>query len=142
NRGIGLALTRELLSQGHHIVAAARHSADEFDALEKQHAELFHRVELDVNDSDSIAAAADAVAKKISALDVLVNNAAIFPEEGDESILDIDLQHFRDTFETNVLGVIRVTRAFLPLLRKSKTPRVVNISSGAGSISQKDDSSY
>lgn len=143
-RGIGLALVRELAAQGHTVVAGCRKpaAAKELRELEAKHKGLLFIVTLDVDSDSSVKEAAATVAGKIAALDALVNNAAVFPEEGNESILDIDLAHFRAAFETNVLGVIRVTRAFLPLLEKGKNPRVVNISSGAGSISDKDDSAY
>jgi len=73
---------------------------------------------------------------------VLVNNAAIFPGEGAERLEDLDLAWFGEAVETNVTGPARVTRALLPLLRKGIHPRVVNISSGAGSISDKEDYDY
>src|SRR5256885_13299125 len=144
NRGIGLALTRELLAQGHHVIAAARNPerSRESSELELKYAQQFYSVKMDVTSDEAVADAAKFLAREIPALDVLVNNAAIFPEDGNESIMDIGLQHFRDAFETNVIGVVRVTRAFVPLLEKSSNPRVVNISSGAGSISDKDDSGY
>lgn len=141
NRGIGLALTQELLRQGHRVFAGAR-QPENAAALQElaQSAASLTILELDVNAEESVAQAVTAVGAE--KLDVLVNNAAVFPEEGDESLLAFDLQHFRDAFETNVIGVVRVTRQFLPLLEKSANPRVVNISSGAGSISQKDDYGY
>lgn len=144
NRGLGLALARELLHQGHHVVAAAREpqNSEELKQLEMVHTTAFTVAKMDVTSDDSVRGIADSLSREIGSLDVLVNNAAVFPEEGDESIRDIDLQYFRDAFETNVVGVVRVTRAFLPLLEQSPHPRVVNISSGASSISQKDDAGY
>ncbi|HVE16935.1 MAG TPA: SDR family NAD(P)-dependent oxidoreductase, partial [Chthoniobacterales bacterium] len=82
------------------------------------------------------------VSRAAGALDILVNNAAIFPGEGNERLHELDLSWFSEAVETNVAGVARVTRDFLPLLRKGASPRVVNISSGAGSISDKDDYAY
>jgi NAD(P)-dependent dehydrogenase (short-subunit alcohol dehydrogenase family) len=144
NRGIGLALTRELLANGCHVIAASRspQNSEPLKELELLHHSAITLVQLDVNDAEAAASVAKFVGEQVNGLDLLINNAAIFPEEGDESIMDIDLQHFRDAFETNVLGVIRMTRAFLPLLKKGNNPRVVNISSGAGSISAKEDSGY
>lgn len=141
NRGIGLALTAELLKAGHHILAAARHpaKATELAALRAAHKTSLDLLELDVTSDTSVAAAA---ASLTTPLDLLVNNAAVFPENGDESIFDMKLEYFRNAFETNVLGVIRVTRAFLPLLEKGINPRIVNISSGAGSVTAKDDNGY
>jgi len=100
---------------------------------------LLEIVKLDVTSDESVRQAEASVTGR---LDVLVNNAAVFPEEGDESIFEMKLEHFREAFETNVLGVIRVTRAFVPLLEKGKEPRIVNISSGAGSVASKDDHAY
>ncbi len=143
NRGIGLALARELLSNGHRVIATARDlsNAQALQELNAQNGSLI-LIRLDVNSDESLAGAVETLTGEIPLLDVLVNNAAIFPEEGHETLEEIQLQHFRDAFETNVLGPVRTTRAFIPLLRKSPNPRVVNISSGAGSISQKDDSLY
>lgn len=144
NRGIGLSLTSDLLANGHRVIAACRHpeQADDLKKLETAHQSALRILELDVNSDDSVAAAAATLAQEFSALDLLVNNAGVFPEEGDESLVDFDLQFFRDAFETNVIGVARVTRAFLPLLEKGDRPRVVNISSGSGSISHKEDNGH
>ena len=71
---------------------------------------------------------------KIERLDVLVNNAGIL-EDGDSSVLSLSAEIAKVTFETNTLGPLRVTQAFLPLLRKSAAPRIVNTSSGAGQLS-------
>jgi NAD(P)-dependent dehydrogenase (short-subunit alcohol dehydrogenase family) len=143
-RGIGLALAGELAAQGHTVFAACRKpmAAKELHELLDIYDGLFSIVKLDVDSDESAAEAALAVAGKTPSLDVLVNNAAVFPEEGDESILEMDLAHFPAALETNVLGVIRTTRAFLPLIEKGRNARIVNISSGAGSVSEKEDSAY
>lgn len=144
NRGIGLALTAELLKGGHRVLAVARNpaKASDLEKLRGAHGQLLEVIELDVTSDESVKKAAANVEKMIEGLDVLVNNAAVFPEEGDESIFDMDLEHFREAFETNVLGVIRVTRSFVPLLEKGRNPRIVNISSGAGSVTAKHDHGY
>ena len=69
----------------------------------------------------------------------LINNAAVFPGDGQEPFESIDPGWFSQAFETNVVGVARVTKAFLPHLRRSAQARIANISSGAGSISEKED---
>jgi NAD(P)-dependent dehydrogenase (short-subunit alcohol dehydrogenase family) len=140
NRGIGLALTAELLKGGHRVLAATRNrrKAADLEKLREEHGRSLEVVEMDVTSDESVKAAAAAA----GALDVLVNNAAVFPEEGDESIFEMKLEHFREAFETNVLGVILVTRAFVPLLEKGNQPRIVNISSGAGSVAAKEDYGY
>jgi NAD(P)-dependent dehydrogenase (short-subunit alcohol dehydrogenase family) len=101
-----------------------------------------HILKMDVTSEESIRAGASEVELLMASLDVLVNNAAVFPEEGDESIFDMKLDHFREAYETNVLGMIQVTRAFVPLLEKGENPRIVNISSGAGSVTAKNDFGY
>lgn len=140
NRGIGLALTVELLKGGHKVLAGARKpaKAPELEKLRGEYGQSLEVLELDVTSDASV----EAAAAKAGPLDVLVNNAAVFPEEGDESIFEMKLEHFRAAFETNVLGVIRVTRAFVPLLEKGSQPRIVNISSGAGSVAAKEDHGY
>ncbi len=144
NRGIGLALTAELLKGGHQVLAGTRTpgKAADLKALHHGHEALLQVVEIDVTSEESVTGAASKVGALTEGLDVLVNNAAVFPEEGDESIFDMKLEHFREAFETNVLGVVRVTRAFVPLLEKGTNPRIVNISSGAGSVSAKQDYGY
>ena len=141
NRGIGLALTGELLKAGHEVLAATRkpEKARDLWKLREEHGASLEVLQMDVTSDESIEAEALNVGATKRGLDVLVNNAAVFPEEGDESIFDMKIEHFREAFETNVLGVIRVTRAFVPLLEKGTNPRIVNISSGAGSVSAKDD---
>ncbi len=133
-----------MLAQGHTVIAASRapESSKELQELLVKYHGLFFVVKADVDSDFSVAEAATFVAGKIRALDVLVNNAAVFPEEGNETLNEMDLAHFRTAFETNVLGVVRCVRAFLPVLEKGKNPRIVNISSGAGSISDKDDYGY
>jgi NAD(P)-dependent dehydrogenase (short-subunit alcohol dehydrogenase family) len=144
NRGIGLALTAELLEGGCRVLGASRNpaKAGELEKLRKRHGKLLELVELDVTSDESVKGAAAKVQKIAGAMDVLVNNAAVFPEEGDESIFEMKLEHFREAFETNVIGVVRVTREFVPLLEKGNSPRIVNISSGAGSVAAKEDYGY
>lgn len=84
---------------------------------------------LDVTDAPSV----EQAAADVPALDVLVNNAGISLDTG-LSIVDTDVDVFRRTYETNVFGVIAVTNAFLPALRRSPHPRIVNVSSGTGSL--------
>ena len=87
------------------------------------------QLHLDVTDADSIAAAAATVSK----LDVLVNNAGISLDTTAQ-VTDTDVEVFRRTYKTNVFGVVAVTNAFLPALRRSAHPRIINVSSGTGSL--------
>ncbi len=142
SRGIGLALSIAFAKGEWMVFAGARrprtpqlwNAAQEFPNL--------HPIQLDVTDEASVGAALTSVTREADSLDVLVNNAAIFPGEGNEHLEELDLAWFDEAVETNVTGVARVTRAFLPLLRRGIHPRIVNISSGAGSITEKEDYHY
>lgn len=124
--GIGKETARQLASLGWTVLLGAR------DAERGKHAaaEIGGRVlALDVTDAASIAAAAAAE----PTLDVLINNAGISPDTEDV-LTEVDVEVFRRTYETNVFGVVAVTNTFLPALRRSAHPRIVNISSGTGSL--------
>ncbi|GAA3160226.1 SDR family NAD(P)-dependent oxidoreductase [Nonomuraea salmonea] len=124
NKGIGYETVRLLVAAGHTVYAAAR---DE-ERGRRAAAELGARfVRLDVTDDASVVAAMKTVEAEQGRLDVLINNAGLGLESptGPEALL---------VFDTNVVGVIRVTQAALPLLRKSDHPVVVNLSSALGSF--------
>jgi NAD(P)-dependent dehydrogenase (short-subunit alcohol dehydrogenase family) len=133
NKGIGREIARELGRRGLTVWLGCRDVARGEQAARELRAEglAANAVALDVTDADSVGAAA----ARLSELDVLVNNAGINlrPPDGPsgESVDDI-----RATFEVNVLGPIRVTQAFLPLLRRSAEPRIVMMSSGLGSLAE------
>jgi NAD(P)-dependent dehydrogenase (short-subunit alcohol dehydrogenase family) len=144
-RGIGLALVKELSAQGWRVLAGARRPAEAhaLQAVAKDAGEgSIDIIPLDVCSDQSVCAAVEQVTAKVRALDVLVNNAGVFPEEGDETLEKLPLDFFAEAFSVNVVGVARVTRGFLPLLAGAACPRVINISSRAGSISTKEDSRY
>jgi len=144
NRGIGLALVKVLLQSGDKVFAACRKpdQAAELADLKKTHPQSLEIVELDASSDASVGKAAQAVAGKTGALDVLVNMAGILPRPHDQPLEKLDLQQCREAFETNALGPLRISRAFLPLLRKSKNARVVNVTSGCGSLSGKDNGEF
>ncbi len=124
--GIGVHIARQFAEQGWTVLVGARDAAQGGEVA----AEFGGRpLLLDVTDADSIAAAAASV----STLDVLVNNAGISLDTGTR-ITETEVEVFRRTYETNVFGVVAVTNAFLPALRRSAHPRVVNVSSGTGSL--------
>ena len=89
--------------------------------------------QLDVADEDSVRAAAEAMRREHGRLDAVVNNAAILYDTWQRGV-DADLAEVRDAFDTNVLGAWRVIQATLELLRRSQSPRIVNVSSGAGAL--------
>jgi NAD(P)-dependent dehydrogenase (short-subunit alcohol dehydrogenase family) len=145
SRGIGLALARELASRGWHVLAGARHPSEARSlqaAAREAKPGTIDILALDVRSDESVRGAAEEAAGKVRALDALVNNAGVFPEEGNERLEDLPLALFEEAFSVNVVGVARVTRAFLPLLGAAVHPRVVNISSLAGSIARKEDARH
>jgi NAD(P)-dependent dehydrogenase (short-subunit alcohol dehydrogenase family) len=124
--GIGAHIARQLAEQGWTVLVGARDAA-RGEAVAGQFGG--RALVLDVTDADSVAAAAASV----STLDVLVNNAGISLDTG-ALVTETDVEVFRRTYETNVFGVVAVTNAFLPALRRSAHPRIVNVSSGTGSL--------
>jgi NAD(P)-dependent dehydrogenase (short-subunit alcohol dehydrogenase family) len=97
-------------------------------------------VQLDVTDQATIDAAAAHIERAFGKLDILVNNAAIFIDNGAPSQLDIEV--LRRTYDTNFFGAFAVLKAMLPLLKKSEAGRVVNLSSGLGSLAQTSNPDY
>ncbi len=135
--GIGSALAEEFARVGWQVFASARNPQQpELSELARRHKNL-SLLALDVCRESTILEAVKNLEDK--SLDVLVNNAAVFPGEGHEPFESLDLDWFNEAFAANVVGVARVTKAFLPHLRRSSHARIANISSGAGSISEKED---
>ena len=134
NKGIGLEIARQLAREGILVFLGARDDARGRAAVEKLRAEGLDArpLRLDVADDRSVAAAAASLEKDPGRLDILVNNAAIAIDDAPPSRVSGEV--LRRTYETNVFGVVRVTQAFLPLLRRSDAGRIVNLSSGLGSI--------
>lgn len=124
NKGIGFETARQLVELGHHVYIGAR----DVERGEKAAAELGARfVQLDVTDDASVGSALDAVDAAEGRLDVLVHNAGIL-ETG------LDARAALRSFDTNAVGIVRVTEAALPLLRRSSNPTVVTVSSSMGSF--------
>ncbi len=129
NRGIGLEVCRQLLAKGFDVVLTARDAKSGKAALEGLGGgKHLHFCELDVTSDASVARCRDFVAEKFGRLDVLVNNAGIFVDEGPE------IDTVRQSMETNTYGPLRMTRAFAPLLKKADGARVINVSSGMGQL--------
>lgn len=143
NKGIGFEIARQLGRRGMTVIVGARDSrrGDEAVALLKDEGVDARLVVLDVTDQRTIAAAASEIEKAFGKLDVLVNNAGVQIENGlkpSEAPLDV----VRRTYETNVFGPVAVTQALLPHLRKSEAGRIVNMSTGLGSLAQNSDPDY
>jgi NAD(P)-dependent dehydrogenase (short-subunit alcohol dehydrogenase family) len=142
NKGIGKEIARQLGAQGMIVLLGARDEGrgNEAAAELKQAGLDARAILLDVTDEASIEAAARRVEAEFGHLDVLVNNAGIALDQGSASTCD--LETLRRTYETNVFGVFSVTKAMLPLVRKSGAGRIVNLSSGLGSLAQNSDPNW
>ena len=149
NQGIGLQIAKELAAHGFTVLVGSRH-VERGEAAAKQVGPDARALQLDVTDQASIAAAEERIRKELGRLDVLVNNAAISntrlrPGEAIEEYAKstrpsvVSLDEMRAVFETNVFGVVAVTQAMLPLLREAPAARIVNVSSGAGSLTRNSD---
>lgn len=135
NKGIGFETARQLARRGWHVVLGARNPVTGRDGVSKlaQAGGSATLLEMDVADSASLARAAAEYGDHFDRLDVLINNAGIYPDEG-VSILTISRQQLTATFQTNTFGPVAVTQAFLPYLRKAKGARIINLSSGYGQL--------
>jgi len=139
NRGIGREISRQLASKGVLVLIGARQR----EQGEKAAAELraqglrAESIQIDVTSDASVEKAAAQIEARHARLDVLVNNAGIALDWVSPSELTVEA--FQKTFETNVFGVFRVTKAFVPLLKKSRHGRIVNVSSGLGSLTKNAD---
>jgi NAD(P)-dependent dehydrogenase (short-subunit alcohol dehydrogenase family) len=135
NKGLGHEAGRRLLAEGHTVWIGARDEARGEQAAQ----ELGGRfVQLDVTDRGSVEAAAARIEAEHGSLDVLVNNAGIAGER--VAVPDTTVEQLRHVYETNVFGLVRVLQAFTPLLLRSPSPVVVNVSSGMGSLAITTDS--
>ncbi len=135
NRGIGLEVARQLAARDYDVVLGSRDEANGERAAERL-ASDGHPVTprgLDVADPGSVEQFAEWLTSEATELDVLVNNAAIHYDTWQQAA-GADLDVVREALETNLLGAWRMAEACLPLLRESKHARIVNVSSGAGSL--------
>jgi len=139
-RGIGLELARQYAERGDRVLAGCRdiERAPDLRALVDRHRDHVSVIPLEVTDTASLTATVRQAHKDVEALDILINNAAANP--GDATVEGPDGQQLLDdartleVFNTNVVAPVRVAQAFMALLAKGSTPRVVNISSGSGSL--------
>jgi NAD(P)-dependent dehydrogenase (short-subunit alcohol dehydrogenase family) len=135
NKGIGKEIARQLSAKGVLVLIGARDRKRGEKAVADLQKEglAVEFIQLDVTSQPSVDKGAAEIERRHGRLDILVNNAGIALDWLPGSELTVDV--LEKTFETNVFGVFRVTRAFLPLLRKSKHPRIINMTSGLGSLS-------
>ena len=140
NKGIGYAIAEGLGARGLRVLVGARDDDSRSAAVERLRTQGIdaHGVRIEVTDDDGVVAAAAEVEGRFGRLDVLVNNAGISgpfdPVTWTQDPTTLDLDVVRQVVDVNVYGVVRVTNAFLPLLRRSSAPRIVNASSSMGSL--------
>lgn len=136
NKGLGFETARRLRALGHNVLLGARDPHRGREAAERIGARF---VQIDVTDPASVEAAVADVAAHEGRIDVLVNNAGIAGRlAGAEELTGEDAE---EVFSTNVVGIVQVTGAFLPLLRAGDSPHVINVTSGAGSVALTQDTS-
>jgi NAD(P)-dependent dehydrogenase (short-subunit alcohol dehydrogenase family) len=152
NQGIGLQIAKDLVTHGYTVLIGSR-NYERGQAAVAEAGPNAHALQLDVTDQASINAAAERVRNEFGRLDVLVNNAAISStsKQPGQSVEEyaklnrastVSLDEVRRIWETNVFGVLAVYQAMLPLLRQSAAARIVNVSSGAGSLGRVADPAF
>jgi NAD(P)-dependent dehydrogenase (short-subunit alcohol dehydrogenase family) len=152
NQGIGLQIAKDLVAKGFTVWVGSR-KLERGEAAARELGAQARALQLDVTDQASIAAAAQRLRNELGRLDVLVNNAAIsntrrlpgmslrdYAQTARAS--NIALEEMRAIWETNVFGVLAVTQAMLPLLREAAAARIVNVSSGVGSLTLNSDPAW
>ena len=149
NQGVGLQIAKDLVAHGLTVLVGSR-DLEKGRTAAKDIGPDAHAIQLDVTDQESIAAAAERIRKEFGRLDVLIQNAAIsntckLPGQSVEEYAKttrpsvVSLDEMRAVWDTNVFGVLAVYQAMLPLLRKTPEARIVNVSSGAGSLTRNAD---
>jgi NAD(P)-dependent dehydrogenase (short-subunit alcohol dehydrogenase family) len=144
NKSIGFETARQLLQQGYYVYLGSRDVQKGQQAVNQLHQEGLTQVEpieIDVTDPNSVKSAHEVLSQKTAVLDVLINNAGISGSVP-TGPLDMAMSEYRDVFETNFFGVIHVTQVFIDLLRQSAAPRIVNVTSGLGSLTLQSDPSW
>ena len=149
NQGIGLQIAKDLVAHGFTVLVGSR-NLERGEAAAREIGPDAHALQLDVTDQASITAAAERVRKEFGRLDVLIQNAAISntSKKPGQSVAEyaamtrpsnVSLDEMRAVWDTNVFGVLAVYQAMLPLLRKAPNARIVNVSSGVGSLTMNSD---
>ncbi|MDP9078802.1 MAG: SDR family NAD(P)-dependent oxidoreductase [Bacteroidota bacterium] len=151
NQGVGLQTAKELVKAGVTVLLGAR-NFEKGEAAAKGIGPGAIAIQIDVTDQASVSAAAESIKKEFGRLDLLVNNAAISnTRKGNLSLAEYakiskastaSLDEVRAVWETNVFGVLAVYQAMLPLLNKSSDARIVNVSSGVGSLASNADPAF
>lgn len=136
NRGIGYEICKELSMAGCNVVLTSRNEEEGRRAAAKlrRHENVTYR-RLDVTDSKDIADLRDWILKAYGRVDILINNAGVYLDEG-VSVFDVDENIMHDTLAVNFYGAFHMCRAFVPIMRQNGYGRIVNVSSGYGAMSE------
>jgi NAD(P)-dependent dehydrogenase (short-subunit alcohol dehydrogenase family) len=144
NKSIGFEIARQLVQQGVYVYLGSRDLKKGEEAINKLKEEGLNSVEvirMDVTSDESVKAARLEIGKKTRSLDILINNAGVYGGYP-QSALNSTIDQFKTSYDANVYGVVRVTQAFIDLLKKSSEPRIVNVTSSQGSITLHSDPNY
>lgn len=144
NRSIGLETAKQLSQIGLFVYLGSRDLQKGEEVVNKLTQEGFNNIkaiQIDVTNADSVLSAKEIIEKEQGKLDVLINNAGVLGDVPQDSSTT-SVERIQQTFDTNFFGVIRVTQTFLELLKKSKNPRISNITSGLGSLTLHSDPSW
>ncbi|WPR77218.1 SDR family oxidoreductase [Algoriphagus sp. NG3] len=145
NKGVGYETARQLLKNGFFVYLGSRKIDNGLKAVKKLKAEGLDNVkaiQLDVTNQRSIDSARAEIGEKSNVLDALINNAGISGGGFPQTALDSDINTYKEVFDTNLFGVVRVTQSFIDLLKKSSEPRIVNVSSSGCSITLHSDPNW
>jgi NAD(P)-dependent dehydrogenase (short-subunit alcohol dehydrogenase family) len=133
NRGLGKEVSRQLAEQGDIVIVTARQLSSAQQTVEELGMDNLLAAQLDITNQESVDRLVEFVQQRFSAVDVLINNAAIHYDTW-QNVVNADLNIVQEAMDTNVYGAWRMTQAFLPLLENSQQARIVNVSSGAGAM--------
>ena len=134
SRGIGLALTKKFLKNNFTVYTLTTSIRDELKSLSGIYqGKLFNYI-CDVTKENTIIEAFNEISKKIEFINIIINNAAVHLEDRNKDINEMDFESIKRTFDVNSVGPLRIIKHFIPLLKKGRLKKIINISSEAGSI--------
>ncbi|SHM25516.1 SDR family NAD(P)-dependent oxidoreductase [Mucilaginibacter sp. OK098] len=141
NKSIGFETAKQLLDLGYYVYLGSRDLEKGAEAIAQLNSKNVEAIKIDVSNAQSVTEARKIIGGKTDSLDVLINNAGIsggFPQSSSTT----SIETIREVFDTNFFGAIQVTNAFMDLLKKSEAPRIVNVTSGLGSLALHNDPSW
>ncbi len=141
NKGIGFEVAKILLNKGVYVIIGSRDLEKGKQALRDLGNENVSFVQIDITNEKSVKDAKNIISKEFGKLDILINNAGVWLDFG-VPMLEVSMDDIEKTFKVNTFGVITTIKHFLPLLKKSDEGRIVNVSSGLGSLTQSADPDY